>query len=165
MMRKLILATAFAFAFGPCLPAAGEGECAAPGFVYLTPGDLAEGEEGKTMGRVDEADLRGRKFVLAKVDGEAFAVAMGEQPFLAFGDGLLVTGSACNSFRGPGELVNGVLTVANAASTRRMCIDPNLAGFERYFHRMLQSGVVLTLEGATLTLAGGGRTLEYVEEK
>ncbi len=145
--------------------AAGEWECAPPAFEYVQIECVDEGGEGTTVNTVEEAELIGRKFTLANVDGAAFVVSMGTRPFIEFGEGMLVSGNACNIFRGPGELTDGVLRVANAVSTRRMCIDPALAEFEKYFHKMLREGVVVALEGDTLTLTGGGGTLEYREEK
>ncbi len=152
----LIMATImFAVALSAGASAAGEWECAPPAFEYVQ----------AAMDTVEEAELIGRKFTLANVDGAAFVVSMGTRPFIEFGEGMLVSGNACNIFRGPGELTDRVLRVANAVSTRRMCIDPALAEFENYFHQMLREGVVVALAGETLTLTGGGRTLEYREEK
>ncbi len=110
-------------------------------------------------------DLIDRKFVLAKVDGEDFAVASGRQPFIEFGEGMRVGGSACNTFTGLGALTDGRLIVANAVATRMMCVDGRVSEFERYFHRMLREGVELALDGGTLILTGSGRTLEFTEEK
>ncbi len=169
MLLKAIpaLAAAFLLAGVPfaAKAGAGEGACASPAYRYLTTDDLAgDGGEGKRA-RVDGADLIGRKFVLSKVDGKAFAAGAGAQPFIAFGEGMQVSGSACNRFRGPGTLADGVLTVPNAASTRRMCINTALAEFEGLFHARLRGGVAVALDGGTLTLTGGGGTLEYVEER
>ncbi len=92
MIRKLILTAAAALACAAC-PLAGE-ECAPSAFTYLTMEDLADGGEETMTKPVEAADLLGRKFVLAAVDGEAFAPAAGGQPFIEFGEGLVVTGSA-----------------------------------------------------------------------
>lgn len=110
-------------------------------------------------------DLEDKRFVLDKVDGEEFRIRMGRQPFIRFGGDGRVSGSACNNFSGPGELTDGVLTVANAASTMMMCVDQNLVEFERYFHKMLRSGVKAELSAdGRLTLSGDGRTLEYLPD-
>jgi heat shock protein HslJ len=113
---------------------------------------------------VSEELLLDRKFFLSKVDGEEFAVAAGVQPFIEFGEGMRVGGSACNVFTGLGALVDDKLIVANAVATRKMCIDPKLSAFERDFHTMLREGAVLTLDGHLLTLSGGDKVLEFVEE-
>lgn len=107
--------------------------------------------------------LADRTFTLATVDGEAFAVTMGKQPFIRFGEDGRLSGSACNGFTGPGELKDGVLTVENAAATMMMCVDENLVKYERDFHRMLREGFSLSLSGATLTLKNGDRTLTFEE--
>ena len=124
-----------------------------------------EEEPAPVASVVGEEDLIGKRFVLDKVDGEEFSTSMGRQPSIEFGEELRVGGSACNTFVGPGSLEDGKLIVANAASTMMMCVDPKLAAFEGYFHQMLRDGVEVALDGDVLTLTGGGRTLEYVEEK
>ena len=110
---------------------------------------------------VSRDDLVGRKFILKTTGGEAFVLEMGEQPFIEFRDPFLVAGSACNSFRGPGELENGVLTVENAAATMKMCVDPKLVQYERDFHALLRQGAKITLEGGTLTLSGDSVVYTY----
>lgn len=108
------------------------------------------------------ASLVGRKFILREVNGEPFSAE--RQPFIAFDETMRVSGSACNNFMGPGELKNGVLSVANAASTMMLCVDPKLSEFERDFHRALGEGLTVRLDGKTLTLAGGGMAMVYEEE-
>lgn len=114
---------------------------------------------------VTEDALLDRKFVLSKVDGHAFVVSMGSQPFIEFGEGMRVGGSACNVFTGLGELADGKLRVRNAVATRKMCIDPTLSGFEKDFHKILREGAEIALDGDLLLLTGEGKTLEFVEEK
>lgn len=106
-------------------------------------------------------DLVGRKFILARVNGEKFAVFGGQRPFIEFADGMRVSGSACNSFSGPGELRDGKLFLRNAAATMMLCIDPKLSEFERDFHRLVQNGAAIRVDGGTLVLEGEGLELEY----
>lgn len=118
-------------------------------------------------GDIEARQLTGRKFVLRQVDGEDFAVDMDRRPFIEFStpeDGLRVNGSACNSFTGMAELSGDTLTMANAAATMMMCVDPKLSTFERDFHQLLRDGVTVELEDGTLTLRGGRRVLTYQEE-
>lgn len=112
---------------------------------------------------VGEKDLAGRRFVLAKVDGRNFSPDMGEQPFIQFDPGMGISGKACNNFRGPGVLENGVLTVENAASTMMMCIDAKLNEYETDFYRSLREGMRVSLDGKQLTLSGNGKEFVYVE--
>lgn len=124
-----------------------------------------EQPEGAAAPGVAEKDLAGRKFVLATADGEPFSVTMGKQPFIEFGEGFRVSGSACNGFTGPGSLEGGKLFLRNAASTMMMCVDEKLSGYERDFHAMLREGADISLEGGELTLSGNGKTYIYAEEK
>lgn len=111
----------------------------------------------------DLADaLIGRRFVLKRVDGADFAAE--RQPFIEFNPGLRLTGSACNNFIGPGRLENGVLFMESAAATMMMCVDPNLSGYERDFHKLLREGATARLKDDTLTLEGGGRVFDYEAE-
>lgn len=111
-----------------------------------------------------EKDLAGRHFVLAKVDGGDFMPDMGEQPYIQFDQGMRVSGKACNSFRGPGELRNGMLVVENAASTMMMCVDAKLNQYETELYAMLKNGARIGLDGSQLTLSGGGREFVYHEQ-
>lgn len=108
-------------------------------------------------------DLEGRKFTLARVDGEEFTVDSERQPFVEFGKDGRLFGSACNSFNGPAELKDGTLTVKNAAATMKMCIDQKLAKFEGDFHKLLREGAAISLDGKALILSGSGRTFVYQE--
>lgn len=109
--------------------------------------------------------LAGKTFTLVKVGGGDFKVAMGRQPFIAFGADGRVNGSACNNFNGPGELKDGILTVKNAASTMMMCVDQNLAEYERYFHKMLRNGVKVELQpDGVLVLSGDAKVLRFEQE-
>lgn len=119
------------------------------------------------FGGVEARQLTGRKFVLQQVDGQDFAFEMGRQPHIEFSlpeEGLRVSGSACNSFTGQAELSGDTLTIANAAATMMMCVDPKLSAFERDFHQLLRDGVAIELEDGVLTLRGAGRVLTYREE-
>lgn len=111
-----------------------------------------------------EAGLVGRRFILARVNGEAFMPAEGQQPFINFADDMRMSGSACNAFAGRGELRDGKLYLRNAAATMMLCTDPALDRFERRFHQLLQGGADIELNGATLILRGGGTELTYESE-
>lgn len=109
------------------------------------------------------ASLAGRRFALKRVNGEAFSVAA-QQPFIAFDADLRVSGSACNSFAGPGRVKDGVLYLENAASTMKLCIDPKLNEYERDFHKLLREGATVSLADGALTLKGEGVEFVYGEE-
>ena len=124
----------------------------------------AAGKE-EAAAAVNWEQLAGKTFTLVKVGGGDFKVDMGRQPFIAFGEDGRVSGSACNSFTGPGELEDGVLTVKNAASTMMMCVDKNLVEYERYFHEMLRNGVKVELmPDGVLILTGSAKVLRFEQE-
>ena len=131
---------------------------ALPLFVVVSVLFLASACAGaKTL---SQADLAHRRFVLASVDGVAFAPAPGA-PDIEFGEGFRVYGRICNRYSGPGTLENGVLTVERMISTKMLCPDAALNEFESLFARMLRDGVQVELSGKTLTLRGGGHVLVY----
>lgn len=109
--------------------------------------------------------LTGRRFALVRINGEAFVAKEGQHPNIGFAADMRVSGSACNSFSGPGELKDGKLYVRNAAATMKMCIDPTLSQLERDVHRILREGAAVTLDGNTLVLKGDGTELTYELER
>lgn len=113
---------------------------------------------------VSAAALSGKKFVLKTFAGEAFAVA--EPPTIAFEnspEGLRISGTACNNFFGPAEIIDGVRLVSSPASTMKLCVDAQLNKFEGVFHRLLQNGARIRYKDGILSLEGEGLALEYEE--
>lgn len=125
--------------------------------------DSVVAPSSSTAAGVSEKDLAGKKFVLAKVDGQNFNPDMGEQPFIQFDQGMQIIGKACNNFRGRGILTDDVLSLPNAASTMMMCVDAKLNQYETDFYRLLSEGMEITLDGEELTLSSGDREFVYYE--
>ena len=118
--------------------------------------------EGAVARRATLDDLLGRRFVLASVDGEDFAVGEPAQPpEIEFGEDLRIAGRVCNRFRGPAELKDGKLVAGNLISTQMMCVNGELMKLEELFHAMLRAGADITVAGDLLFLVQGGHTLVY----
>ena len=110
---------------------------------------------------VTENDLLTHRFELAAINGEAFAAREGRTPEIFFDQGMMVSGSACNRFRGKGEVKDGKLVVKEMASTMMMCADDTLNTLERDISAMLAGGAALSLQDGSLTVEGNGVTLTY----
>ncbi|MDR1536361.1 MAG: META domain-containing protein [Planctomycetota bacterium] len=134
--------------------------------IRLSPASAAEAGECPASaaevetGPVGREDLAGRRFLLAAVDGEAFAIA-GPAPTLEFLADFGVAGSVCNRFRGQGELAGGVLFVRDLILTRRFCFQPELNRLEAIVAAMLAAGAALAWSGDALILSQGGHELVY----
>lgn len=100
-----------------------------------------------------------QQFTLSEINEANFS---GERiPTLEFGDGFMVTGRICNSYRGQGELVDSVLTVKAIASTRMLCPGTGLDELETRFFQMLDAGAQIAMDGSRLTLKQGDTTLTF----
>ena len=93
------------------------------------------------------------------MDGESFA---GENaPELSITEEGRIHARACNRFSGTARIVNGMLTAANAISTRMACFQPFLNALEQTLSGMLQHGAQASLDDRRLTLVRDGHTLVY----
>ena len=103
--------------------------------------------------------LAHQKFALKKINEADYH---GEQtPFIEFGDNAMVSGKVCNTFRGPGQLADGVLTVKSMASTRMLCPVGGLDELENRFFNMLEQGAAISMDGPRLTFKQGGTVLVF----
>lgn len=117
--------------------------------------------KGQSAG-LTESFLINQKFVLKKINEADFVEGPGRPaPTIEFGEGFMVYGKVCNSFRGPGQLRNGRLTVKTLASTRMACVDDVLGPLEGRLLAMLENGVDISINGAFLTLSQGETGLVY----
>ena len=98
-------------------------------------------------------------FILQSVDGVPFK---NERviPSLAFNEGMNISGSMCNRFRGQSTLENNILK-ARMASTMMMCIEEKLNQYEHLLYKMLEEGVELEYSGDILTLRQDGHIFVY----
>ncbi|MCC8179345.1 MAG: META domain-containing protein [Planctomycetes bacterium] len=117
-----------------------------------------------TASGLSAADLQGKKFVLAKLNGAAFRAE--RLPRIEFGRDLQVSGRLCNNFRGTATLADDTLTMENAASTMMMCADQSLNQLEQDFHRHLRDGVKVVLRDRKLHLTSlnDAWNAEFVQE-
>lgn len=106
--------------------------------------------------------LQHHRFVLESVDGKPLTLSdkSGRQPEIDFGEKMHISGAMCNRFTGQGELNNGVLT-AQLASTRMMCVDPQLNALDNLFGQMLAAGAHVSVANDKLTLKNPQHTLVY----
>jgi heat shock protein HslJ len=106
---------------------------------------------------VKAEDLLHRRFALASVNGEEFAVDDPERrPTIEFNEGFQLSGQV------PARLENGKLIAENLATGRMSCGD-ELDRLENLFLAMLRTGVDIALSehGTTLTLSQGETALVY----
>ncbi|ANS43177.1 heat shock protein HslJ [Serratia inhibens] len=110
---------------------------------------------------VTESDLLHHNFVLQSVDGVAVKPQPGSAPSIEFGEKMHVSGAMCNRFFGSGQLQNGVLTVQNLASTRKLCTDEQRNQWDQTIGAVLGKGAKVSLNAQQLTLSGGDHILVY----
>jgi heat shock protein HslJ len=118
-------------------------------------------------GTLSRNDLVLQRFTLAGVDGQPFNTSgntSGPVPELSFAEDFSVSGSACNRFRGQGELSGNRLTVKVLASTKMLCFEPARNELESMLFRMLAEGADVEFSGDELVLRQGGHTLAYTRQ-
>lgn len=121
---------------------------------------------GESSGLTKEF-LMNQRFVLVQIDGAAYTASSDQgipTPTLEFDNDFIVSGRICNTFRGGGELIDGVLTVKTLAATRMLCGDPNLNQLETSFFQMLEGGAALSMNGDRLYLKRGDNALIFKAE-
>lgn len=106
--------------------------------------------------------LQHHRFLLESVDGKPLTLSdkSKRQPEIDFGEKMHISGAMCNRFTGQGELSNGMLK-AQLASTRMMCVDPQLNALDTLFGQMMTAGVHVSVNGDRLTLKNQQHTLVY----
>ena len=111
---------------------------------------------------ITQQDLIHHRFVLVSADGKDFS-AKDRVPSIEFNEGLHISGAVCNRFTGQGRLVGNVLTVEQMASTKMLCVDPDLSELESLLARMLSEGAELRLggDGQRLVIRQGKHKLIY----
>ncbi|MCL2791261.1 MAG: META domain-containing protein [Desulfobulbus sp.] len=105
-------------------------------------------------------DLLHHRFVLVSSDGKDFS-ANKRIPSIEFNEGLRISGTACNQFTGQGHLAGNILTVKQLASTKMLCVDPDLNELENLLQRVLSEGAQLRLNGQNLVIRQNGHELLY----
>ncbi len=106
--------------------------------------------------------LTGQKFKLVAVNGVALHAT--SAPTLVFSPGFEISGKICNTFTGPAQLHNGLLTATPLASTRMACADEGLNQLETFFRTLLKNGAEISMDGTILYLKQGDTTLQYEAE-
>ncbi|HEX5655684.1 MAG TPA: META domain-containing protein [Polyangiales bacterium] len=114
---------------------------------------LACGDDESSGLELDE-----RRFILQS-GREAVA---GTKPTLTFDEGELGYFGGCNAKGGPFSITGGKLLVKELTSDAAAC-EPAPSAQDEFFASFLISSPTFALDGATLTLTGGGATLVFVE--
>ncbi|MBJ3816532.1 heat shock protein HslJ [Shimwellia pseudoproteus] len=116
---------------------------------------------GSNGGDISAQQLQHHRYVLQTLDGRAVNSKAPHQPEISFGENMHVSGQMCNRFMGQGKLNGNTLTVDGMASTRMMCIDPQLNQLDGIIGEMLNHGAQLSLTGKQLTLTSPQHTLTW----
>jgi len=168
----IIIATAFIF-ISACRndnppPAATETAVPAPPPLKAAPepesaaGNAADPDPAPATGQgsgLSKKFLIGQKFRLLKINQADYS---GDRPVtLEFGEDFLIAGRVCNSFRGPGDLSQGLLKTGPLASTRMACPNETLNLLEKNFQQMLEGGANISMDGDYLYLQQGDDTLVF----
>ncbi|MCX8966419.1 META domain-containing protein [Erwinia psidii] len=119
---------------------------------------------GALSGNAGNNPLTDHNYILKSVDGKVVTSPAGMKPGISFSQDMHVSGVMCNRFFGQGKLEHGVLSVPQMASTRMLCIDPELNQWEAIIGKMLVAGATLHQDRKTLTLEGSGHSLVYVRD-
>ena len=132
----------------------------------VDPAPAAGDEEAAPVPEGLARELAHHNFIIKSVDGKDVNFtkpdgAKMDPPNMSFGQWPHVNGTICNSYRGQVEVKGDTLTVKNAASTMKLCLDQELNQLEGIFHQMLNAGVTVTMAPKTMTLTGNGHTLVF----
>ena len=112
-------------------------------------------------GDITAQQLQHHRYVLETVDGSSVNHSTTHMPEISFGENMHVSGQMCNRFMGQGKLNGNTLTVDGMASTRMMCVDPQLNQLDGIISDMLNRGAQLSLTGQQLTLTSPQHTLTW----
>lgn len=120
----------------------------------------AQGDNANTGASAEQ--LQHHRFVLESVDGKPLTLPGNSQrqPSIDFGEKMHISGAMCNRFNGQGQLNDGVLT-ARLASTRMMCVEPQLNELDNLLGQMLAAGAHVSVTNDRLTLKNAQHTLVY----
>lgn len=118
------------------------------------------GEEPRAISE----QLDGRTFVAQQLsqDGTPRPLAPGSTMTVGFADGRLSASAGCNTMSGP-FAIEGTTLVAGALAMTEMACDPALMAQDQWLSRLLSSKPTVSIEGVSLTLAGGGATALLVD--
>ncbi len=110
---------------------------------------------GTTSPAPDPASVEGRTFLSTKVEGQV--LVPGSRIRLAFENGSLSGSGGCNTFGGAYRIEGGRLVTGQTFMTEMACEQPLMAQDD--WVQNLLDGAAVTLDGATLVLAGDGVVL------
>lgn len=105
--------------------------------------------------------LQHHRYVLESVDGTKITTRTPRQPEISFGENMHVSGQMCNRFMGQGSLSGNTLVVSAMASSRMMCVDPQLNQLDGIISDMLNRGAKISLAGQQMTLTTPQHTLVW----
>lgn len=113
------------------------------------------GGAGGTALAPDPSSVEGRTFLSTKVEGQV--LVPGSRIRLAFEKGSLSGSGGCNTFGGAYRIEGGRLVTGQMFMTEMACEQPLMAQDD--WVQKLLDGAAVTLDGATLVLAGDGVVL------
>jgi heat shock protein HslJ len=123
----------------------------------------AAGGESSTSaagGAVDAAALAGHTFLSTQVDGQDLVADT--QITLTFDDSTVGANAGCNTMTGGYKVDGGKLVVGQLAQTRMAC-EPALEAQDQWVAELLSGSPTIALDGANLTLEGGGTTAIFAD--
>ncbi|WP_226570475.1 META domain-containing protein [Mangrovibacter yixingensis] len=106
------------------------------------------------------AQLADQAFVLKTFNGKPL-VDNSRPAGIRFSNTMQVSGNMCNRFMGQGSLSGNTLTVQGMASTKMLCVDPQMNQLDNVIGQMLTQGATVSLASDTLTLKADDNTLVY----
>ena len=146
----------------PSTSARGKRRCPSSHCGRCRAGNTDSGDDAGCRKTPAPEDLLHRRFTLARVDCKEFTIEdRNLHPDIEFNEGFQIAGRVCNRYRSPAELKDGKLYAENLASTRMLCVNPELNELEQQFFAMLRAGADISLTGDGMTLSQGGRVLSY----
>ena len=117
---------------------------------------------GKNSTPVTAESLVHHRFEVVSLNKEPIKLQQDAPSELSFGENLVITGKACNRFRGEGRLAGNVLTVPNAIATRMFCVEADLNRLESALFAMFSKGATITMTADGLVLADDDNSVEFV---
>ena len=120
----------------------------------------------KTSGRentpVTAESIANHRFEVVSMNGVPLNTQQDAPSEINFGENLVITGKACNRFRGEGRIADNVLTVPNAIATRMFCAEEDLNKLETVLFAMFNKGAAMTVTADGLVLSDKDNSVQFV---
>jgi len=120
----------------------------------------------KSSGRVSvpvtAESLVHHRYEVVTMNGKPLQLQQDAPSEISFGENLVITGKACNRFRGEGRLAGNVLMVPNAIATRMFCAEEDLNKLESILFAMFNTGATITIVDNGLVLSDSDNSVEFI---